>query len=381
MAVDHKKRSWVSVTVTGRRRPSQFHDWENYSFSGQTNVEESTGTLNGRLNGRWTGGGPWFLSRNVLDYGIGQGQSGTFDGTAYLSSSTTGVVSPTGYTTPSDAQLIIDGTKAIAATTPTSPIADLAVTMAELRREGLPSPLLFKTWESRTLRAKNAGDEYLNHQFGWAPLVREINNFAYAVDKSDQILAKYQSEANKPIKRSFRFPTLSDTTYQPSAYVCIPANAGFATGGGQTTFRTQEKWFEGTYIYYLPTGGSFTDKIQRHGSHARKLLGISLTPEVLWNLTPWSWASDWFVNTGDILHNLTAFRTDGLVLQQGHIMCHTRKRLYREGVNPLCGPMYSDSLVETKVRLNATPYGFGISYAGLSPRQLAVLAALGISKW
>ncbi len=35
---------------------------------------------------------------------------------------------------------------------------------------------------------------------------------------------------------------------------------------------------------------------------------------------------------------------------------------------------------ETKQRLRATPYGFGLSWDGFSPEQLAILASLGITR-
>lgn len=375
-----KTRSNVSITVTGRRRSSQFVGWSNYSVSGPMSTETSVGFNHSWLNGRWSGGGPWRLTRVQYTYVPGMASGGTYDGKFIISSSTTGVVAPSEYSHPSDAEQIVMGTHAIAATIPTNPIADLAVSLAELRREGLPSPLLFNTWRERTLRARNAGDEYLNNEFGWAPLVREINNFARSVSNSDAILDKYQREANRPIKRSFEFPVEEDTTWQPSAYVCEPSNFGFATGSGQITRRTKRAWFEGEYIYYLPTGGRFSDKMQRYGAYARKLLGLELTPEVLWNLTPWSWAADWYGNTGEILHNLSAFRQDGLVLRHAYIMCHTYYNVFRFGVAK--GQSVSRTEVrEIKTRLPATPYGFGVAYDGLSAKQVAVLAALGMSRW
>jgi hypothetical protein len=37
--------------------------------------------------------------------------------------------------------------------------------------------------------------------------------------------------------------------------------------------------------------------------------------------------------------------------------------------------------IESKIRLPATPYGFGVTYNGLSPKKVAVIAALGMSRW
>jgi hypothetical protein len=121
-------------------------------------------------------------------------------------------------------------------------------------------------------------------------------------------------------------------------------------------------------------------------TYADKVLGASLTPETLWNLAPWSWAVDWFSNTGDVLHNLQSFQSDGLVMRYGYMMVHTIvKDTYRlsssnlgndssSGVSPLA------YVTETKTRAKANPYGFGASWNGLSPHQLAILGALGITR-
>jgi len=37
-------------------------------------------------------------------------------------------------------------------------------------------------------------------------------------------------------------------------------------------------------------------------------------------------------------------------------------------------------VIETKMRQRANPYGFGLTWSGLSPFQLSILAALGINK-
>jgi hypothetical protein len=120
-------------------------------------------------------------------------------------------------------------------------------------------------------------------------------------------------------------------------------------------------------------------------ARADRLFGLNLTPDLVWNLTPWSWAIDWFTNFGDVVSNVSDMVTDGLVMRYGYIMEHTvAKNTYTlEGFSPLRGslPVPPMSFVtETKVRRAANPFGFGFTWDGLSPRQLAIAAALGLSK-
>jgi hypothetical protein len=234
----------------------------------------------------------------------------------------------------------------------------------------------------QTRIAKSAGSEYLNVEFGWLPLVNGLRSFAKTVHDSDQITRAHQELANRVIQRGYEFPTLTESHAEPVGFSSIPGNGGGFSGGGRWQSKSQHKWFEAEYIFYLPTGTSMNDKVRRFGSYARKLYGIDLSPEVVWNLAPWSWAADWFSNVGDVMHNASAFGTDGLVMRHGYVMCHTRKEISDSGKNPLNGAFVTKHTVsERKTRRAATPYGFDVSYDGLTNRQKAVVAALGLSRW
>jgi hypothetical protein len=256
----------------------------------------------------------------------------------------------------------------------------MSTAMGELMREGIPkapgSDVMYATQ-----RAKAAGSEYLNTEFGWLPLVRSINDFANVVKNHDEILRKYQEGANRTIHREYHWPSESAYDWDPTGFGSVPTNGNF-TGGGRYQNAGKNQWFEVDYVYHLPVTPTQDNKFRRYGSNARKLLGIDLTPEVLWNLAPWSWAADWVTNAGDVLHNVSALGQDGLVIRNGYIMCHTWRTIIDTGQYNGAGPLCVRKIVtETKFRRPATPYGFGVSYDGLSTRQKAVVLALGISRW
>nr|UJQ85594.1 MAG: hypothetical protein 1 [Leviviridae sp.] len=146
------------------------------------------------------------------------------------------------------------------------------------------------------------------------------------------------------------------------------------------------KWFRGAFTYYVPPADSLRNAMAVASIQARKVLGISLTPDTVWNLTPWSWAIDWFSNSGDLLSNWTDWAIDNQVLLYGYIMEHTlRERTYtfvgETGFLPSnLRPTDVTLVVETKKRRQASPYGFGLDWEDLTPRQQAIVAALGISR-
>lgn len=385
-----KRNEFRSGTVTGRLRSSQFASFSNYTVVGPLSFEQIESNNHHRLSGgAWSGGGPMFLTRDITSYS--PGKITRFDGVGNLLTEGTariegvqGGSSPLGAPPhPSDLELDALGTTAIARTEPTSPAFDLSVFLGELRAEGLPN-LPGTSVMERTKLAKSAGSEYLNVEFGWAPLVRGIRDFAKTVEQSDRITRSYQENANRAIKRHYEWPDLSDSRFTyPVSFTMQPA-VGFIQGHRWESY-LQRKWFEVEYIYHLPTGSAASDKFRRYGSFARKLYGIDLSPEVLWNLSPWSWAADWFGNVGDVMHNISALGQDGLVMRHGYMMCHTQKVVTDQGTFDgkfgRITPMYKHSVVETKSRRSATPFGFGVSFSGLSAKQVAIVSALGLSRW
>jgi len=122
-----------------------------------------------------------------------------------------------------------------------------------------------------------------------------------------------------------------------------------------------------------------------------------VTPEVLWNLIPWSWAIDWFANVGDVMSNMSSNAVNNLVADYAFVM-ESSQTVRTEtvttswtGVGSPGGFYYfpagsasasvSYETVQTKNRVAASPYGFGVEFGSLSNYQLGVVAALGISRW
>lgn len=290
----------------------------------------------------------------------------------------------------SDTDLLAKGTTAIANVIPTNPLSDLLLAIIELKREGIPALVGATTWRDRTLNARNAGKEYLNVEFGWKPLVNDIQSFARVVLNADELSRRYERESGKLLHRKFTFPVeISESSSVDNTgtdvYPVPAIKVGYwAATGEKTTIVTKrwETWFEGAFTYHLPPVGSNA----RDLAIARKLLGVGLTPELLWNLTPWTWALDWFTNTGDLIHNVSAFLNDGLVMPYGYIMHKTTHEVaifHRGAVAKLDNtPVepWQRFTTTVKKRLGATPFGFGIDLGGLTNRQWSILVALGLSR-
>ncbi len=293
---------------------------------------------------------------------------------------------------PSELTLLSQGATAIARVLPTNPAFEAAQAIGELRSDGLPR-LPGAALREKSKYLKNSGNEYLNAEFGWAPLMNDLKKFAHAVKGSHKILEQYRKGSDSKIRRRYYFPpeTASKTwrTGDPGAGQAVAYGdigaldiAGSLGNGIQTSTRSSRTWFSGAFRYHIPMGDSTPEKFARWSSYADKLLGVKPTPEVLWELQPWSWAVDWFSNTGDVLHNISRLGLDGLVMQYGYIMSeqkYTRELSAQFPINS--GAWCSTKYEETRqVRRGASPYGFGFNMATLTASQDAVLVALGLSK-
>jgi hypothetical protein len=302
----------------------------------------------------------------------------------------------------SDSQLNQLGTDAIARCSPVNPTADLTTAAGEIVADGLPKVLggVLGNWKNLSNRGRRRaiGEEYLNVEFGWKPFVNDLVDLSTGVLQAGNIIAQLEENSGKLVRRRYGFPDsivelltpvggLRSATYSPSTSVLSESPS--LLNKGQVYRRdiiAKRRWFSGAFTYYVPPrDGSLRTDMARGVLFARKTLGISLTPDSVWNLAPWSWLVDWFVNAGSVLRNWSNWALYNQVLWYGYMMEHTVHQYSYvftgpTGVKTLGSCPTLTTVSETKVRRVATPYGFGISDSSLNSRQKTILAALGISR-
>jgi hypothetical protein len=277
------------------------------------------------------------------------------------------------------------GTSAIARVLPTNPNASLATAVGELRRDGLPT-LPGSSLKDSTTNARRAGGEYLNVEFGWLPLVSDLQDFARSVRNSRQLIDQYVRDSDRKIRRRYTPQGVSSTSIFTGTGRWFGQNIAES---GTTVSRKEDTnlWFSGAFKYHVPIDDGFYGRLLRYEALANHLFGTRITPELVWNLAPWSWAVDWFTNAGDVIHNISLMGVDGLVMQYGYAMRHHRVSehvsggfSFVDGFGTHSGHSQRLVVSEWKQRVRANPYGFGIDDVDLSNRQLAILAALGLSR-
>lgn len=287
------------------------------------------------------------------------------------------------------------GSTAISRTAPTRPSYSLATALGELMNDGLPSIIGSSLYKANTLqkRAKALGDEYLNVEFGWRPFVSDIQKLCRTIEESKRLIEKYEKESGQIIGRNYSFPDVRDTKVEVISTAASPTpgypSPLFTSYQGtltKTTETLRKTWFQGSYSYAFPPIEDSRGVVMDAAQKANHLLGLKLTPEVLWNLAPWSWLADWFMNIGSLATNVSALGQDELMIHRAYCMrtLSTKVTYELNGIasfthGPL-GPLKQSFETTTKLRVKASPYGFGLTFEDFSPRQMAILAALGLTR-
>lgn len=334
------------------------------------------------------------------------------------------------------------GPRAIQACAPTHPLVSLAVDLAEFKSEGarvIGSSLLkhaergksvvvptFKTKINRRGRyreyrrgdrlkpgrapafqkapisagANVVAEEWLNWQFGLNPIMQDAKKVLNNILDSQRLLDTYKANSGKLMHRSFHFPLQRDTVFEDnlgnlgrlsaSSPTTIPNDYMFVAGNRygvrrESVVRTVRIWFDGAFTYYLQPGQNLVADLDRREQQINFLLGTRVTPEVLWNLQPWSWLVDWNLNIGTNIANAERLASDGLVMKYGYLMCETTidHSIVIESVpikGTYQGPFTTIFRTTRRQRVKASPFGFSTVPGSFSARQWSILGALGYTK-
>jgi len=245
---------------------------------------------------------------------------------------------------------------------------------------------------------KFTADQFLNQQFGWMPFISDVVSFLKTCLRMNDLLIKLSKENGQWIRR--RVPMVQsvvDRVIDSGSSLAMPC---YAPHGLWPDFFSATPSYElsehivtnasssGKFRYYRP---EFDLLDQNYHSSLNSVLryltlyGLRVTPSNLYRATPWTWLIDWVSNVGRHIEKFSDQLVDSMQAQYLYLM-HSERRERRL----LCKlPFWQPGMlslefrrvITTKQRVEADgPYGFGLSWDNLTPRQLAIAAALGITR-
>lgn len=244
----------------------------------------------------------------------------------------------------------------------------------------------------RALLDSNPGGEFLNYQFAIAPLVSDIQDFNTALESYSKVISQYHRDADKRIRRRTRAYELPEVVTTSSNMTSCVTSAGRGvstslqtTTSNTKTTRTKRKiWYSGEFEYHIPKDLSTFETLLLDWDRAYNL---TPTPDDVWNLLPFSWLADYFTNGGNAVRHLYLQAAEGATQVYGYVMCQTEVETtyvwngsFRMGAALVPSSVTAVVKKTIKQRERVSPFGFHFTGVDLTPRQLAILAALGISK-
>jgi len=250
----------------------------------------------------------------------------------------------------------------------------------------------------RVMQPKSAADHFLNHQFGWVPFLGDLQKFSEVLPEMNRHVARISADNGKSVRRRVSLLNTSE-------YNVISNDVGFDVVGDIlpdglilncfkavpsriiTETVDMQAHAVGRFTYYRPEFDSSLPGYNSGWASAQRqltVLGVRVSPINLYRIIPWSWGIDWVSNVGDYLEYASDVLVDSLVADYFYTTVHclqTRTVSYSL-------PFWSGTVnVSFTRRVKAiervegdSPFDFNLAWNSLSPRQLSIAAALGLSR-
>jgi hypothetical protein len=263
-----------------------------------------------------------------------------------------------------------------------------------------------------TMTPKGAADQFLNGNFGWVPFLSDLRTLFAVYHGTDHYMKRVSETNSKPTRRRSTLVGLPVGEVGPDGKPRIrydPVRSDLKVSGGfgqicnpvlnANFFSVNPSWETreivedkvtavGKFTFYRP---EFDTGLSEYNSQwfaiQRQLTmyGLRINPSNIYRATPWTWLIDWFVNVGDHFDLLTDMLVDSIVAN--YLFLTQRKVTTRRVIQTLpfretgSLTLYWDFIIKTIERVGAnSPYGFSLTWDTLTPRQLAILGALGITR-
>lgn len=250
--------------------------------------------------------------------------------------------------------------------------------------------------DSRVMAPKNIGDQFLNQQFGWVPFLKDLRSFNNTFQNTSKYLNQLTERNGKWSRRKVTVSKTDDMTKlnSGSGQILDPI---LGTHWSQY-FSVQPHWelteevissvtAVGSFTYYRP---EFDANLSEYNSGWNRVMrqldlyGLRASPSNIYKSTPWTWAADWVTDASSYIDYYNDILVDSVVCKYFYLMQH--QTVIRKLVQVL--PFYSGSVtltftreIETKQRVEgSSPFDFSLSWKDLTPRQLAIAAALWLTR-
>lgn len=243
---------------------------------------------------------------------------------------------------------------------------------------------------------------YLEAQFGWAPVIKDLLGFLTLGEKVDKAMRYLVKNNQKPIRKEFDLYNAEESydlghTSDDFGYLrpLLTTQLYKSFNGACHDFRLRVKkriWFSSKWIFYFSKEELNTPAFRNNLRN--QLSGVIPDMLTIYQLIPWTWLIDWFTGMGRVVANLALSAKYRQVARYAYVMCEeshtvvtTASQYVRYGTHSSSSSLpytmvqaVGETELTYKQRAAASPYGFGIAWELFTPYQLSILVALGIGR-
>ncbi len=237
------------------------------------------------------------------------------------------------------------------------------------------------------------GNYYLALKFGWEALLSDVRNFVLTHMSAQKRLKQLLRDEGKPVRRKIKLSSQKDIIFEnlighpvAGTQPILPTGYYGQTDTKSTRYVYTDLWAAAQFRYWLPGGPRDVNWTRRM---LASIYGLNPTPAAVYKAIPWTWLVDWFTSLGDVISNLTDTLADRCAADYYYLMersgvysqlevTNTFYDYYTGKPKQVNGTGICDTYGEFRVK--GDPYGLNTAPGSLSPVQLAILGALGLSR-
>ncbi len=313
---------------------------------------------------------------------------------------------------PGDAKLSSDASRMMRSSVPAAPAFDLTRFIGELR--DLPKSLFRGNYFPST--GKEYASAYLNQVFGLQPTGKDLAAIAHGVMQSTEIVKDFVSHQSRQVRRRRTIElgrSVFTTEYTPSGsgvhtHVIRDSHThafgrltNHAPAAGRDNLRARISPFTvnytvnarselkqfATFEYFVPRPTGLLSRMDGYRKRAALVLGSGLSASAVYELSPWSWMLDWFIDIGSLLAYQEVVATNSVVATRSgwnHVVTTSvgaymlpRHNRFHTIAGGTCS-VTADSVV--KKRRAGGPFDI-IQPWSLSANQSAIVTALAVTRY
>jgi len=289
------------------------------------------------------------------------------------------------------------------------------INLARIAGEQREAGKLLKAANYAPRNVSEAAGSYLNWLFGVSPTISDLQSMAEVVQKWDTHLRSYVAMEKRRIRRSLsqKLGDNSDSgvtsgkfgysTSSPIACGPMTGQVGKLLPGSPFSLTDQLRanitWScyvttslrqFSTFEYFIPRPHDLMGRLDKYRQLAESVIGGGLTESTAYDLTPWTWLANWFVDVGGLIryqqsvadNQVVASSCGFSVYEEGRGMMHFSDLTSdNPGQTVASGLRSGPATFEWKrhIRRGSSPYSIGPTW-DLSQQQWAILGALGLSR-